>query len=331
MNLVRGGRPASAEATANIAMVKYWGKRDAALNLPVADSVALCLDSFPTRVDVGPCDAPRDEVWWSGRPVPPPQLGRFLRVLAVLRERSGCADVIRTDIRSQLPDAVGLAGSSAALAAFALAASSAMGVDMSGRELSIMARLGSGSACRSVPGGFVRWHRGHQADGSDSLAEQIAPASHWPELRLLAVIVSREPKTVSSTVGMIRTARTSPLFPLFVEQCGRLAGEAQAAIASRDFEWLARVAQVSAQTMHGLCLTASPPILYVRPRTIELTELAVELGRFLPLFFTLDAGPNPIFVTLAPHDDAIAREVASRFPDVEILRCGVGGGVRELT
>lgn len=328
MNPARWPLPASAEATANIAMVKYWGKRDAALNLPAADSVAVCLDSFPTRVDVTPCAAAEDEVWWSGRPVPPPRIGRFLRVLAILREQSGCRSAVRADVRSQIPDAVGLAGSSAAMAAFALAASTAMGVELSPRELSITARLGSGSASRSVPGGFVRWHRGHQEDGSDSYAEEFASAAHWPDLRLLAVIVSREPKAVSSTVGMIRTARTAPLYPMFVEQCGRLAADAQAAIASRDFDWLARTAELSAQTMHGVCLTARPPILYVRPLTVELVEHVTELSRTLPLFFTLDAGPNPFLVTLAPHDETVAAEVARAFPDVEILRCGVGGGVR---
>jgi len=324
----REAAPALAEATANIAIVKYWGKRDSHLNLPVADSVAFCLDSLPTRAAVTPLDAAQDEVFWSGRPVPPPQLGRFLRVLALLRERSGCRCSTRTDIQPQLPDAVGLAGSSAALAAFALAASAALRVELSPRELSVMARLGSGSASRSIPGGFVRWHRGEQPDGSDSFASRFAPASHWPELRVLAVILSREPKSVSSTMGMIRTSRTSPLFPTFVEQCGRLAGEAQAAVENRDFERLARVAELSAQTMHGLCLTATPPILYVRPSTIEVIELVCDLNRTHPLFYTLDAGPNPILVTLAPHAEAVERELTSRFGEIEIVRAGIGGGAR---
>ncbi len=328
MSAPYGPLTACAEATANIAMVKYWGKRDSILNLPVADSVALCLDSFPTRVLVTQAETAQDEVIWSGRPVQPPQLGRFGRILALLRERSGLRCTTRTEVRPQLPDAVGLAGSSAAFAAFALAASAAFRVEMSERELSALARLGSGSASRSVPGGFARWHRGQQADGSDSFSERFASALHWPELRLLAVIVSRQPKPVSSTVGMIRTSRTSALFPLFADQCSRLAPEAQAAIEGRDFDRLARIAELSAQTLHGLCLTASPPILYVRQRTIELLELACDLKRSVPLFFTLDAGPNPIFVTLAPHDLSVSREILQRFPDVEILSCGVGGGVR---
>ena len=326
----KAGTPrAVAEAPPNIAFVKYWGKRDPGLNLPVADSISVCLDRFRTRVEIAGSDGmDGDEVWWNDAPLGAPHLSRFVRVFRWVRERTGLDFPVTARVATRLPARVGLAGSAAAMAATAGAAAALHGIELSQRELSALARLGSGSACRSVPDGYVRWHCGSLADGGDSFAESFAEPGHWPELAILVVMLDSRAKGVSSTKGMARCAQSSPHFDAWVAQCGRLAPRAASAVISRDFRKLASVSRSSAMSMHALCLTACPPILYVTPETVKALELVSELSARLPLFHTLDAGPNPILFTLDDHVDEVAGAMAAHFPDARILKCKPGPGVR---
>ena len=326
-----GTLKAVAEAPPNIAFVKYWGKRDPGLNLPVADSISVCLDRFHTRVEfTGGEGVEGDSVWWNDALLGPPHLSRFARIFKWVRERAGRDFPVMARVTTSLPARVGLAGSAAAMAAAAGAAAALHGLEPSQRELSALARLGSGSASRSIPDGFVRWNSGSLADGSDSFAESLAEPGHWPELAIVVVMLDSRAKGVSSTKGMARCAQSSPDFEAWVAQCDRLSWRATKAISDRDFQELATVSRASAMSMHALCLTAHPPILYVTPETVKALELVAEMSARLPLFHTLDAGPNPILFTLDEHVDEVVGAVAGRLPEARLLECKPGPGVRVI-
>lgn len=320
----------TAKAPPNIALVKYWGKRNVWLNLPVADSVSVCLNDFHSTAVVCPNPTGEgDKLLWNDQPIPPPYLGRWLRMLEKVREGSGLRVPVIARVRTRLPSGVGLATSASGMAALALALHRFHGFENNQREVCALARLGSGSAVRSVPGGFVVWHSGESPDGSDNFAESIAPPSHWPELRVIIPIICRMGNRVPSTEGMIRTALTSRSFHAWVRYCNEMAPRAIDAIMNKSFSYLAEIAEGHAMSMHGLCLQARPPILYLREESISLLEAVIPLKQQLPLFFTFDAGPNPILFTLEPYVQSVRQAILSSFPEVEILvsRAGPGASI----
>ncbi len=318
-----------AQAQPNIAFVKYWGKRDERQNLPFTDSVSVCLDSFETKVILErKPDLARDDLLWNGQKLSASYQGRFGGLLEMARERSGDRTPVQVDVKTNLPSRVGLASSSACMAAFARVLNVSYGLELGEREVSAVARLGSGSACRSVPGGYARWKRGQRDDGSDSVAERIAVPGHWPELEVLVVVLTTKAKDVSSSAGMMRTARTSHMFSHWVEQSQKQADDAVLAIERRDFEALGRLTERNARSFHALCLTAVPPLLYVRESTISMLELVAELQRDVPLFYTLDAGPNPVLFTLRDSKELVLSAISDRFPYAAVFCCRPGEGAR---
>jgi diphosphomevalonate decarboxylase len=318
-----------AQAPPNIAFVKYWGKRDLVLNLPAADSFSVCLDRFHAVVTAERLAAGDDLVSWNATPVGPPHHGRFTRLADRVRELAGTSFPVRVAVQTALPPRLGLAGSAAAMAAAALALSRLHGLDLAEPELSALARLGSGSACRSVPGGFVHWQAGRQADGRDSFGRTVAGPDHWPDLALLLVVTATGPKAVSSTEGMLRSASSSPFYAAWVEQCAALVPVAVAAVRARDWRGLMDVSELSARSMHAVALSASPPILYASGSTLSVIDLVHELrAAGTPVFFTLDAGPNPVVVTLAAYARAVEAALAARVPEARVHCCRPGAGAR---
>ncbi len=319
-------RRAAASAPPNIALVKYWGKRDDQRNLPAADSVALCLDGPRTHVLLEPGAA--DAVRWNGTLLPPERLPPYRRLLDHLRSQAPDPVPVLAEVTTRVPVAAGLAGSAAVMAAFAAAAAELFGLTPDQQTLSAAARLGSGSAARSVPDGFTYWQRGRHPDGSDSFTASFAPHDHWPELRLLAVLLETGPKRVGSTEGMIRTAATSPWFPAWVDACNRDAPLARDAILARDFASLAEIAERQAFLMHGLCLTARPPILYLSPAALDFVEALRRECRGIEWFVSFDAGSNPLLFTRNPDDLRLAEAVAGLAPTATVLTARPGPGVR---
>lgn len=314
-------KSSAASAPPNIALVKYWGKRDGNANLPAADSVSVCLDGPRTRVTVAAADV--DSVMWNNERLPNHLLPPYLRILDELRSP---AQKMQVGVTTTVPVAAGLAGSAAVMAALALAASDYFEASLDGHALSALARRGSGSAARSIPAGFAYWHRGSLADGSDSFATSIAGPDHWPELRLVALFLDRERKLVSSTTGMQRTAATSPLYRGWVEACNVAAPKMRDYILARDFAALSGATREQALHMHATCLTAQPPILYLSRRALALLQ---ELERALPRAcwcVTFDAGTNPIFLTLADHLPLLLSALDQGAPGVERLIASPGNG-----
>jgi diphosphomevalonate decarboxylase len=313
---------ATAVAHPNIALVKYWGKRDERLLLPHQSSLSVTLAplSVEARVELG---TRSQSVRINGREARGEARDRVVKVL-----RAAGARGARVDTRGDFPAGAGLASSAAAFAAIAVAARAAAGLERNDAESSRLARLGSGSACRSVQGGFCLWRRGKRADGRDSYAVQIYPASHWPRLRLVAAIVSRTEKEISSREGMRRTVATSPYFGAWATDAEREVRFAERLVARRDLEALGDLAERNAWRMHASALGADPPICYLLPGTLEIILGVREARRRgVPVWFTLDAGPNPILLTDAAHEGAAVR-LARAAGAAAVVRCRLGGDAR---
>lgn len=285
---------ATARAHVNIALVKYWGKRDTALNLPAAGSLSLTLDQLYSTTTVSlERGLPSDTLVLDGEPAAAAALKKALRVVAPLRARAGLADhAVAIVSDNTVPTAAGLASSASGLAALTVATAAACGLELSPGELSAIARRGSGSACRSLFGGFARWDAGNRADGRDSRARPLFDREHW-DLRVVVALVSSRRKSASSTDGMGHTKATSPYHEPFIAAVDADLDATEAAIGARDFAALTRVAERSCLRMHADMLAADPPLSYLRWQSWRVIEAVRELqAAGEAVFFSADAGPN---------------------------------------
>ena len=321
---------ATARAHPNIALVKYWGKRDAERVLPHQSSFSVTLAPLEvtTTVELGPGPT---RVELNGKEARGREQERVLALLeAEGREANTRWPGVRVVSRGNFPMAAGLASSAAGFAALARAARAAAGLPEDAALTSRLARTGSGSASRSVQGGFCTWHRGTRADGEDSFATQDFAEGHWPELRLLACVVSREEKDVSSRDGMASTVETSPYYPAWVQDAEGEVARAREAVRRRDLAALGALAERNAWRMHATALAADPPLCYLKPETLAvLLALPASRAQGCPVFFTLDAGPNPVLLTTAQHVgrvEALARAAGA----MDVVRCAPGGDARLL-
>ena len=306
--------PGRAYAPANIALVKYWGKRDEELNLPVTGSLSVSLGRLGSHVELTGRAGGGDRVWLNGRELEAASsfVRRAVEYLDLFRPAGGYGFELRA--RNTVPTAAGFASSASGFAALARALDQWFGWGLGSRELSILARLGSGSAARSLESGFVEWHAGERADGMDCYAERVG--AEWPELRVGAVVVCADEKPVGSRAGMKRSVETCEFYR---EWPGRVATDLallKAAIAGRDFAALGAVAEGNALAMHALMAATRPPIVYALPETVAVLRRiwsAREAG--LALWFTMDAGPN-VKLLFEARDEARVKEL---FPAAEII------------
>jgi diphosphomevalonate decarboxylase len=309
--------PAKAEgrgaAAANIALCKYWGKRNEELNLPITSSLSVSLGELGTRTRILPC-AGRDEVALNGQPVAArskfaTRLSSFLDLF-----RPAAEFRFRVETDNSIPTAAGLASSASGFAALVLALNDLFGWGLDPRSLSILARLGSGSAARSIFDGFVEWHAGAAADGMDSFAEPLP--YEWPDLRMGLLVVSSEAKPVGSREAMRRTRRTSVLYEAWPIKVAHDLVVIKDALREGDFDLLGRVAESNALAMHATGLAAWPPVLYWRPATVAQMHRVWEVrDRGLRVYFTMDAGPN--VKLLFPREEEPS--VRESFPDVQVV------------
>jgi diphosphomevalonate decarboxylase len=321
-------RRAVAEANTNIALVKYWGKRDATLNLPAVGSLSLTLEGLSTRTEVR-FDATLDEdaLLLNGA-VDARATRRISKFLDLVRERAGLTERAQVISANDFPTAAGLASSASAFAALSLAATHAAGLSLEPRELSVLARRGSGSAARSIFGGFVLMHRGHQADGLDSFAEPLAGAEAWG-VRLVVAVTSDAQKETLSTDGMRHTAESSPYFAQWVATSAPDLAEASAAIAARDLERLGVVTERSCLTMHASAMAARPAVVYMSGATLAGYHAVQSLRKAgTPAWFTCDAGPHVKALTDAAHAERVAQQLSSVPGVLRTIICAPGPAAR---
>ena len=284
---IGGDATAAARAHSNIALIKYWGKRDTALNIPATGSISVTLDalSTDTTVSFSPTLS-EDEFWLDGRLA---ATDRVSIVLDLVREQAGINH--RASVRSSnnFPTSAGLASSASGFAALAVAASAAAGLSLSTRELSILARRGSGSAARSIFGGFAQLRSGSSADGSDSFAGQLMVARDWP-LSVVVAITERHAKPTGSTAGMLSSALTSPFYPAWLAGAEEDLTGMRDAIAIRDLQRLGELAEHSCLKLHALMLSTRPALLYWNAATVASMHAILDLrASGIPVYFTIDA------------------------------------------
>jgi diphosphomevalonate decarboxylase len=325
---------ATATAHPNIALVKYWGKRDEKLILPHQSSLSVTLGPLSVTTSVEFTDERgADEIEINGKLASGTERKRVEEVLALVRRAARAARKAKLgratmNSRGDFPASAGLASSAAAFAALSVAARAAAGFERDPREESILARRGSGSAARSIEGGFVRWNRGTRPDGRDSYGEQLFEASHWPELRLLVGMVSQEEKEVKSRDGMRTTVETSPFYGAWAKDAEREVKELVRFVRRRDLEAVGEIAERNAWRMHASALGANPPLCYLKPQTLAVIEACRQLRKQgVGIWFTLDAGPNPVLLT-SMGDEARAAELIASQGAASVVRCVPGGDAR---
>lgn len=306
---------ARAFAPSNVALCKYWGKRNAELNLPENGSLSISLGALGTQTRLAPAPSlMRHRVTLDGV-VLAPESSFHRRVTAfvdlVAPEGSAPLDI---ETENTVPTAGGVASSASGFAALTLALDALYGYGLPARDLSILARMGSGSACRSLHRGFVLWHAGEQPDGLDSFSEPLQ--DQLPSLRLGLCTVGAGPKAVGSREGMMRTASTSALYRAWPEQAARDLHALRCAVTDGDFASLGRLSEQNALSMHATMIGAWPPLLYWQPASVALMQRVWALrDEGLPLYFTMDAGPHLKLLFEARDRDA----VLTAFPEAQLI------------
>ncbi len=322
-------RQATAQAHPNIALIKYWGNRDAYWRIPTNDSLSFNLDGLWTRTTVTfRPDGKEDRVWVNGRERRGETLRRVQRVLERVRAAAALTWPAEVVSENNFPMGTGIASSAAAFAALATAAVAAAGLPWDEAARSRLARVGSGSAARSVPGGFVRWQAGH--DDASSFAYSVAPAEHWALADCIAV-VSTTPKAVGSSQGH-ELAATSPLQAARVADAPRRLALALQAVRQRDFALLAQVVEQDTHLMHAVMQTSQPPLLYWQAASLTVMH-AVRTWRNAgrPVAYTLDAGPNVHVLCPAEEAPRVQADLALLPGVSQVLVATVGGPARVLS
>jgi diphosphomevalonate decarboxylase len=314
---------ATAIANPNIALIKYWGNRDQLIRIPANGSISMNLGGLESRTRVAFDPAlENDLLVLNGQEVIGKAQARLGAFLDLIRDLSGTQLFARVDSRNNFPTGTGIASSASGFAALALAASSAAGLALDEQQLSRLARCGSGSACRSVPSGFVEWYAGH--DDESSYAASIAPPEHWA-LNDCVVVVSQVHKPVGSEEGHM-LADSSPLQQVRVVDAPRRLDICRQAILERDFEALAEIAELDSNMMHAAIMTSKPPVLYWQPATMAVMR-AVQSWRQdgLPVFFTIDAGPNVHVICPSDYSAQVTTQLEQILGVERILIAQVGG------
>ncbi len=316
----------SASACSNIALIKYWGKRDFTDNIPLNGSVSMTLsDAITTTTVIWDSSLSQDEIYLDGERVLD---GRGLRVSRYLDRIR--ADYYRMHARvasmNSFPAGTGIASSASGFAALATAAFAAMSEEMpSDRELTRWARRGSGSACRSIHGGFVEWLPGQEDD--DSYGVQLVSEDFW-DLRDLVVLVSKAPKAISSSEGH-KIASRHPFMAARQELLSDRMLATKGAIANRDLATLGALVEHEALEMHAIMMSGQPAALYMQPGTLRLLH-AIRAWREdgLGVFFTLDAGPNVHVLCEGKDAVEVRQRIEALVPGLAILENCAGPGVR---
>ncbi|KAI8084448.1 diphosphomevalonate decarboxylase [Halteromyces radiatus] len=322
-------------APVNIAVVKYWGKRDTQLILPTNDSLSVTLsqDILHSKTSISASkEYTQDRLWLNGKEediTNNKRMHNCFRETRALRKKMEEQDSSLTPLstyclhvcsENNFPTAAGLASSASGLAALVFTLAKLFDLPISMSDLSRIARQGSGSSCRSLFGGFVAWEMGDQEDGSDSRAVQIAPDTHWPELEALICVVSDAKKGTSSTSGMQQTIETSRLMKERLQLVPELMDAMTKAILDKDFQSFAELTMRDSNQFHCVCLDTFPPIFYLNDTSRGIIKLIHEYNASYGTYkaaYTFDAGPNAVIYAPKENMKEIVQMIAHYFPPSE--------------
>ena len=320
---------ATAIANANIALVKYWGKRDKKLVLPYNSSISMTLDGLSTVTTVEFSKKyEKDSIIINGKELVKDEKG-ILNHIERIRNLANVKEKSKIVSKSNFPIAAGLASSASGFAALTLAATKAAKLELNEKDLTILTRQGSGSASRSICEGFVEWYKGDKDDGSDSYAESIVNKNHWNEFRMITAIVTKTEKKVSSRAGMAQTVNTCPYYKCWLETIDRDLELIRNGIKNRDFSSVGQTAEYNCLKMHALMITTKPPIIYWTPATMEIIDFVREQREEgIECYFTIDAGPNVIVMCLKKNEKEINKKLSELDGVMKTIICGPGDGAK---
>ncbi|XP_013410848.1 diphosphomevalonate decarboxylase-like [Lingula anatina] len=323
-------------APVNIAVIKYWGKRDEALILPINSSLSATLSQeqlcAKTTVAVSG-QFTRDRMWLNGKEESL-ENPRYQNVLREIRRRArkrkiagegkgtSLSDALSWHVHicsvNNFPTAAGLASSAAGFSCLVYSLAKLFRIE---GDISEIARQGSGSACRSLYGGFVSWNMGEKDDGTDSVAEQLVTENHWPELQILILVVSDQKKHIGSSAGMGVSVKTSELLRYRAEHIvPRRMKEIETAIQNKDFQTFAKITMQDSNQLHASCLDTYPPIIYLNDTSKQIMHLVHKYNDFcgeIKVAYTFDAGPNACLYLLEEDVAGVLAMVNHCFPPIE--------------
>lgn len=318
---------ATARAHPNIAFIKYWGNQDDDLRLPANSSISMNLDGLHTETTVQWDESlTADTLQLNGQQETGQALERVVKHLNRIRQRLEISTFANVQSANNFPTGTGIASSASAFAALTLAATKAAGADLSQKELSTIARTGSGSASRSVPAGFVEWYAAdtHEA----SYATSVAAPNHWDLVDVIA-IVSKQHKHTTSQAGH-PTAKTSALQNARVAGAQNRLDTVRQAILDRDFTTFAEIVEEDSNLMHSVMMTSKPPLFYWQPVTLAIMQLIREWrDEGLSVCYTLDAGPNVHCICVRKDAETVSERL-QQMSDVMDVRVATVGGAAHI-
>lgn len=281
------------------------------LNLPAVGSLSMTLDALKTETTVQADESLRkDHFILNGKPASEDQTLKVENFLDILYENPGRPKLV-IHSKNNFPTGAGLASSASGFAALTMAASGIYGKEFDRKQLSIIARQGSGSAARSLFGGFVEMKCGEGEGDDQDYAVQLYDSDYW-DVRMLIAITSHQKKSIGSTAGMMRTADTSPFYESWIKSSEKDIKNMKDALAERDFEKMGTLAEHSSFKMHGLALSADPPLLYWNATTTETIHKIWQLRETgIPAYITMDAGPQVKILCLPENSDHIQNVLES--------------------
>lgn len=318
----------TARAYTNIALIKYWGKKNKQLKLPYTNSLSLTLDRFYTDTKATIIDSDKDVVYLNNQLLDDTQNKRILNYLETIRNFYSFTDHFQIDTVNHVPTSAGFASSASGFAALAASINETKQLDLNRQELSILARNGSGSASRSIYGGFVEWQAGHDNESSFAV-----PIDETPEidLALLSVVINKHSKKISSTVGMENSVKSSPFYPNWVTLVSSEIKEIKQAIAQKDLQKIGEISEHNAMSMHALTLSADPSFTYFAPETIRIIQLIQELRRKgLFAYATIDAGPNVKIICTKESLPKVQTYIEQQLSDVTTVVANIGPGIQYI-
>ncbi|KAL7735271.1 hypothetical protein ACLKA6_017979 [Drosophila palustris] len=320
---------ATCVAPVNMALVKYWGKRNEELILPINDSISMTLDAneMSAKTTVTASESFKENrMWLNNEEVPFEENARLMRCLEGVQRLALANGAQKFPLSWKLhiasynnfPTAAGLASSAAGYACLVYTLACLYEIPMN-EELTTIARQGSGSACRSLYGGFVQWHRGERDDGSDSVAEQLVPAEHWSNMHMLILVVNDARKKTPSTKGMQRSVNTSALIQHRAKEIvPERIKELRTAIRSRDFRTFAEITMKESNQLHAIALDTYPPCVYMNDVSHAIVNFVHDYNESvgsLQAAYTFDAGPNACLYVLAENVPRLLAAIQLAFPN----------------
>ncbi|MDK6232818.1 diphosphomevalonate decarboxylase [Aerococcus sanguinicola] len=317
-----------ARAHTNIALIKYWGKADSELFIPMNSSLSLTLDALYTDTKV--CfseELKQDSFCLNGEEQAEGAVAKISRFLDFFRDLAQLDLPCRVESVNHVPTGAGLASSASAFAALAAACRQALTLDLTDQELSTYARRGSGSATRSIFPGFVKWEKGDRHE--NSRAVPLDPADWGVAMVILAL--NTQHKKIPSRQGMAHTIETSAFYPAWPSLAEKHLKEIEAAIQRRDLKAIGQIAEANAMAMHATMLASDPPFTYFEPASLEAMDQVRSLrDQGYTAYFTMDAGPNIKVLCPASESQDIAQAMEEAFPEAQVITSQVGPGIQSL-